>query len=311
MTRIPCILCGSNEQILVLRTSDLNQHIDDKIYDLVKCQKCNLHFLSPQPSFEELARYYPSDYAPYEKNYLVFAENKLLNFFKKFKGKTKLKTDFPNSALTTPTKPLETSVKNVLDFGCGGGSYLLWTQANHPNWKLYGFDVATNAELSQLGKGIVIIRGDIVLLEKHIPKESLDTINLANVMEHLNNPLVTLRTLSTYLKKGGEVIIEVPNIDSIKFKIFGKYLSNLDIPRHLYHFNKETMSKVCEKSGFTVKSVRLDGSGKSTVRSLYNMFGLRRKKIGPAMYRFVNIVTRLLGTKRINDDAVILVATKN
>jgi SAM-dependent methyltransferase len=311
MKRIPCILCGSDEQKLVLQTSDLNQHIDDRVFNLVKCQKCSLHFLSPQPSFEELAPYYPSDYAPYEKNYQVFAENKLINFFRKFKNKTKSKSDFARPTPTISTKVLDTSIKNVLDFGCGGGSYLLWIQANHPNWKLYGFDIATNAELSELGKGIVIIRGDIELLEKHIPKGSLDIINLANVMEHINNPLETLRTLCTYLKKGGEFIIEVPNIDSIKFKIFGKYLSNLDIPRHLYHFNKETMSKICEKIGLTVKNVQLTGSAKSTVRSLYNMFGLRRKKIGPMMYRCMNTLTNIIGKNRINDDAVILVATKN
>lgn len=308
MKTFPCVICGETRHTILFEVSDLNLHMSDKQFTLVRCDSCKLVFLSPQPTTDELTQYYPTDYPPYVREYAVFSDSTIYRLVQRITQKIRRKNIHP---LTTKSSPsIDMSIRCVLDFGCGSGGNLLQLQTQHPHWKLVGFDIASNTKITNIGNGITIINGTIDLLSKHIEKNSLDAINMFNVLEHLNNPVETLTELISYLKHGGEIIIEVPNIDSVKFKVFGKYFSSLDIPRHLFHFSPITLARLCTMCGLEVQTVRLNGSSKSTLRSIYNLLGIRKKKLGPIAYTFINILTRVLGEKRINTDVITLTALK-
>ena len=57
------------------------------------------------------------------------------------------------------------------------------------------------------------------------------------------------------LKEKGRLIIAVPNIDSLDNQIYDTEWAAYDVPRHLYHFNKESMKTFVLKHGMKVKSV--------------------------------------------------------
>jgi 2-polyprenyl-3-methyl-5-hydroxy-6-metoxy-1,4-benzoquinol methylase len=201
--------------------------------------------------------------------------------------------------------------KTVLDFGCGAGKNLLALRAEHTKWKLYGFDISANKEVITIGNDISIIYDDINKLKDSFNHEYFDIIYMNNVLEHLSDPIQTLKDLKHLLKNDGTIIIEVPNIDSIKFKIFGKYFSSLDIPRHLYDFSPKTLSIICEKSGLKIKSFTLNGSTKSTLRSIYYMFGIYKKDLNRILFKIISVLTKMIGEKNINEDVIVAVVFKS
>jgi len=306
MREIRCALCNGNETIPFLTVPDRYFPADKRKYTLVQCSQCGLVYLNPQPTMEEMARYYPSEYAPYLTEYDVLAHNRLYEVIKKiqrlFRRNVKI--------LATPDQTKEKEVDmqtrlKVLDFGCGSGRFLLNLKAAHPLWDLYGFDIGTNEEIRNIDTAIKVIVDTPSSLSIHFAKESFGRIYLNNVLEHVNDPILTLQNLAMLLQPHGTMVIEVPNIDSIKFKIFRSKYSVLELPRHLYHFSPKTLTELCQKCGLSVEGIEKTGASKSTVRSIFYALGMYQDKVDPLLLWVVDKLTKLVGEKKINDDSMI------
>ncbi len=302
MKNIPCILCGKNKADTVKRLRDMHMYIDRSTFTLVRCRQCGLMYLNPQPTIEELARYYPPHYSAYCNEVSVFGQNYFYNVLRHIK---RFFTSHRSIKVFTKLHN-DNSSKTVLDFGCGNGTYLLGLRHNHPSWKLYGSDIQINETVKNaLEKNtIVTIIGPTHLPWKQLPTKSFDRITLFQVLEHVNNPREVLENLRPLLKKDGELHIEVPNIATLKFKIFGRYFSNLDAPRHLYHFSPNTLQRLCEQCGFRITKLEVSGTTKSTVRSLYNLFHIHNRQLDPLLYSLVDILTKYIGKNRLNTEAL-------
>jgi SAM-dependent methyltransferase len=82
--------------------------------------------------------------------------------------------------------------------------------------------------------------------------DEFDVVTLWDVLEHMHDPLGTLKEIQRILKPGGFLVFRVPNGDSVERKIFGPYWSGYDSPRHLYVFTRSTINKMLLKSGFNI-----------------------------------------------------------
>ena len=136
-------------------------------------------------------------------------------------------------------------------------------------YKKYGLKVAGlepyGPKLTQREKDLGIERKNI--LESRFPKESLDYIIMKEVLEHIPNQDAVLKKSYSLLKKGGKIIIIVPNGDGLWNQIFGKNWYGYDIPRHLYTYNPKNIRIRLKKHGFKINKIRtydlpymLDGS---------------------------------------------------
>jgi 2-polyprenyl-3-methyl-5-hydroxy-6-metoxy-1,4-benzoquinol methylase len=293
MKNIACILCGKDNASTIAVGYDRYVNVDKTIFKLVRCNICKLVYINPQPTPDELVKYYPPDYPPFIK-----ADQSVKNIV------------LPKRASLPVHTSIDNTIKRVLDFGCGSGVHLISIREKHPLWELHGFDIGANKEIINIGNNISIVHDDFDKLTNSFSKEYFDMIYMNNVLEHLNDPVKILSDLSLLLKRNGSIIIEVPNIDSIKFKIFGKYFSSLDIPRHLYNFSPKTLDMLCKKCGLRIDNIKLTGSAKSTLRSTYYMLGIKSKSLNPIIFKIVNVITKILGEKRINDDVIVATVIK-
>ncbi len=308
MKHVICNLCGKDDAEDILSGSDRWITRYPTIFNLVRCRNCSLYYINPQPTMEELAKFYPTDYAPYSTGYQSLHYGFLLNLLRRIKQKI---MPTRHIAITTMSPAIDKeSPKKILDFGCGGGYFLRSLGKQHPSWTLYGFDISTNPLTEKLSDHIKVYRGQAQNLLNYFTKKDLDIIYLNNSLEHLNDPTQIMRLLTTLLNDNGEFIIEVPNIDSIKFKVFGKNFSSLDIPRHLYMFNPKTLRMLLEKNGFTVRKISISGSPKSLLRSFYFFLHLDKRRFNPLLFRIASLTTKLTGNK-LNDDVITITAVKN
>jgi len=279
MKKIPCNFCGSNNCKFLFHGQDRSFKNDDgQLFDVVKCENCGLAYLNPQPTKEELKKYYTEDYDQYGGG-AIFKYGPLSRPIKFFLDRFKkrrpvLKNDQPN---------LAESAINYLDFGCGGGINLEEQRKKHPTWHLYGLDIIDIACLKTRQRGFEVFCGDINELE--MPENFFDAVNMSHVIEHLNDPKAALLKINRMLKKGGKLTIALPNFDSLAAKLFKKYWYGLDAPRHLYFFTPKTVALLLKQTGFSAKKISYAPGPLVEILSLYYWLGKKDRRISPIIWR--------------------------
>ena len=101
---------------------------------------------------------------------------------------------------------------------------------------------------------------------------SVDIVLAGELIEHQTRPKDFLRRIMKALKKGGVLIITVPNIACIKERIkllFGKIPTNAAQADHTYEwtekdghvcdYNLESITKILKETGYKVEKIRTNG----------------------------------------------------
>jgi SAM-dependent methyltransferase len=141
----------------------------------------------------------------------------------------------------------------LLDFGCGGGSYLCEMAAR--GWQVTGMDSSIQTVQSIREQyGFDVVAG--TLPHPDLTPGSFDVITMWQSLEHVSEPLEVLRAAYELLVSGGKLIVAVPNFESLSAEWFGENWYGLDLPRHLTHFVPGTLSEMLQTSGFRVSAMR-------------------------------------------------------
>lgn len=205
MEYVSCDFCGANETKLLFTGKD-RQHYIEGDFNLVQCKKCGLIYLNPRPSPDEIGKYYPENYSPF-KDTANFIIRGIKNLMLKY-GIFKFKKLIPQEA-------------SILEIGCGAGRFLAFLR-DVGGWGVKGIEMDPRAsEVAKSKYGLDIITGSI--LDIDFPGNSFDLVIMKYVFEHLHSPNMAIKKVAKLLKNNAKVIIWVPNIDSLEFRLFGKY----------------------------------------------------------------------------------------
>ena len=203
--------------------------VSGESFALVKCQSCKLVFTNPRPSEKNLSKYYKSD------QYISHTDkgNSLLNIVYKLVRKYTLSK---KNALITSVNS-RTGV--LLDYGCGTGDFV--KTASNKGWQAFGFEPNNDA------KSIAVKKNkDFILNKISDTKSDFDIITAWHVVEHISDLRKTVKTLIGKLKKDGHLIVAVPNHKSYDAQYYKEHWAAYDLPRHLYHFDQDSMTYLVE-----------------------------------------------------------------
>lgn len=196
----------------------------------------------PRPSEEQLPKYYQSeDYISHTDAKRNWFE-KAYQFVKSIALKRKL--NLINS--------FSFSDKQLLDVGCGTGDFLKIAKEN--NWQVSGIEPNSNARKIANGKtGNFVFDSDQLLKFK---PQSFDVITLWHVLEHLPKLENHISIFESLLKPNGRLIIAVPNYKSFDALYYKKYWAAFDVPRHLWHFSQQSISKLVQQQGMQLVKIK-------------------------------------------------------
>lgn len=286
-----CLFCGRSDTKFCFRGHDRWLGIEGS-YNVFRCAACRLLFLHPQPSPEQLARHYPSNYYAFQGERTEDRRHERL--YANLYGP---QSSALRRLVFSPYRPLLRSLPSarggrLLDVGCGSGHFLATARkilgADVYGVEPYSYD-ATFAERNKLS----IFNGTVEQAE--FPDAFFDVITMNHVFEHLRCPRSTLRELRRIIKPGGEVIIGVPQSRSLLYWIFGSRWWQLDVPRHLFVPCARNLKTLAEGSGFTVRRVRYNSTPESILasfnywrRDIFHRSGISEYK--PARTSFVALL---------------------
>lgn len=140
------------------------------------------------------------------------------------------------------------NVKSLLDYGCGGGSFLRQVLQKFSHIALDGFDKNPQAGLALSDVNISFVND----LEKHQEKK-YDMLTAFQILEHLEDPFSTLKELKSSISNDGVLIISVPNTTG-PIRHYADALTEIP-PHHVNRFSYSSLKVFLENENFTIEEV--------------------------------------------------------
>jgi 2-polyprenyl-3-methyl-5-hydroxy-6-metoxy-1,4-benzoquinol methylase len=242
MERVRCILCGSNAAKSIMELPDQRYGATGQLFRVMQCVHCGLIYENPRPSKDEIAQFYPSEY--YEPRKSSFGVNDgVLENLRNFRRKIVLREKARKVERVKLTG-------RILDVGCASGDFLSFMKGK--GWQTQGIEPSKSmCTYASTHYGLDVFHG--VLEDAGLGDRTFDVITFWSVLEHLHDPLGTMREAARVLKPDGYVIVLVPNIESWEAKLLGKKWPHLDVPRHLVHFSPKTLTELIHKAQLQVE----------------------------------------------------------
>jgi SAM-dependent methyltransferase len=236
-------------------------------FSLARCETCRHVFLNPRPTPDCIGQFYPADYGPFRGGEISDCRLPIANC--QLSGVGQRRPAFnPRSwqwlrrivlwwidsrAAPIPTAPLPTThVPLALELGCAHGAFL--QQLRDRGWECVGIEPAAKVAGRAVERGLDVRVGSLESVAATDPQtfapNSFDAVFAWMVIEHLHDPLATLRLARELLKPGGTLSFAVPNFGCWERRAFGRYWYALQLPTHLQHFTSASLRHMLEASGF-------------------------------------------------------------
>jgi 2-polyprenyl-3-methyl-5-hydroxy-6-metoxy-1,4-benzoquinol methylase len=221
----PCYVCNSINVTIAY---------EDSIYRVLRCSNCGLHFVNPIPTYKDVTSHH-SDILYKEGSDIIQIE------------KQKVRAMITAGEIITLFRKRRISGNRLLDIGCGYGFFL--KNLSRYKWEVYGCEQNINAKEYAEKMGLTIYQD---LKHENLWREDFyDVITLWNVLEHLDDPFKLLCECQRLLRKGGVIIVRVPNVflEHILWRR-GKYPNYMQIPLHLFGFTIPSLISLLRRAGF-------------------------------------------------------------
>ncbi len=233
--RVPCNLCGGSRSRRVFTKFGLTA---------VRCRSCGLVYVNPRLVEREVLKRYTADY---------FYEEYLPSFAASREGYDPLIIRARAATFVELARVFAGPRKRLLDIGSGAGFFL--KAAEEAGWYAEGVELSeTAAAYARDVVGVRTLAGRVE--EASLPSGAYRLVTMLDVLEHLFDPLATLREVHRLLEPGGALIVATPDLDSLSRRVYGRQWSVLTPAEHLYYFTGKTLGQELEEAGFRVQGVR-------------------------------------------------------
>ena len=224
ITQLPCPLTGSRKAVVV---AERDRH--GKPLRTVINTESGLVFTDPRPTDDQVRRFYSEEYRLQYKNTF---------------------TPKPKHVLRAGRRALERIDRlqrwikpgcRVLDAGAGGGEFVHCCRAS--GYEAQGIEPNKGyAQYAIEQYGVDIYNG--FYEDAGFEEGGFDCITMFHVLEHLQEPVAALSLLARWLRVGGVLMVEVPDVESTETAPNQKWHLG-----HLFNFSTKTLQAAGARAG--------------------------------------------------------------
>lgn len=235
-----CPVCKSQTFSPFLSCKDYT--VSMETFNIVSCTTCQFKFTNPIPDLDALGNYYKSEDYISHSNTKKGLISQLYHLVRSYTLKGKL---------NLVSKHVQKG--SILDYGCGTGMFL--KQCDDSGWKTYGMEPDSGAR-SIANSFALKVKENKADLIASFPEIKFNAITLWHVLEHVTDLDETISYFKERLATNGVLIIAVPNYTSYDAAHYKEHWAAYDVPRHLYHFDMESMSRLLNDRGFQLAETK-------------------------------------------------------
>lgn len=291
---VECPVCKSKDLQKFTLCEDCT--VSHETFHVKQCAQCNLGITTPRPETEKLGSYYQSEeyisHSGKSSGGVGFVYKLARSFSLKWKRAKILGNKKEGS---------------ILDFGCGTGDFLNTMQ--NSGWSITGVEPSSEARLKAEILTSIKINGSL----DELVSQKFDVITAWHVVEHVPDLIQTVQKLKRLLKEDGIIFIAVPNYQSPDGITYKEYWAGFDVPRHLWHFSKKSMSMLFDSEGLKLIDtipMKLDAYYVSLLSEKYK--NKNNMDLSCLMKGFISgLKSNFLARRKINYSSLIYVAKAN
>jgi SAM-dependent methyltransferase len=210
-------------------------------FELIGCDDCGHEFLNekfPAETLRDLySNYYPRSYLDLE-SHRPYEEANGFGAWLAGEG-------------ASPFRWVPRDVR-VLDIGCGFGESLGYYRSR--GCDAYGVEADENIRrvADRFDYKVHVGLFDASVYEPHY----FDFVTMGQVIEHVDDPIETLRGVARVLKPGGRAILSTPNSKGLGARLFGGRWAHWHAPYHLQFFSRRSMELSAQQAGLVLEDSR-------------------------------------------------------
>lgn len=243
---VHCPLCaGTSEPYLEKKGAD------GKLYSVYRCTRCTLWHLHPLPKDTELFSLYQSNYfkARSDRGYSDYTSKKVEESVIQTLQKNLTDLKFFKWELSLHEKRL-------LEVGSAAGHAVGYFAER--GWETQGLDIAEEMVERGRARGLNLVAADF--LQFDFSKKKFSLITHWATLEHLPNAQLFLRKMAELLLPEGRIYLSTCNT-GLFAKIRGVEWRYLNVPEHVFYFNKKSLIQLAKSSGLCIVRSFSYGSG--------------------------------------------------
>jgi 2-polyprenyl-3-methyl-5-hydroxy-6-metoxy-1,4-benzoquinol methylase len=258
-----CYLCGQKTSFKY----NVYSNSTNKSFLLYSCSNCGLWQINPIPQENEVN-------SLYENNYFGQRTDRGYNNYLSDEVRKVITSTFEKNLSDLGFFLWENSSdhgKTALEIGAASGHFVKYLSER--NWNITGIDISK--EMTDAGKkaGLKMIHGNFLT---HPFSENYDLIVLWATLEHLPNPLDYLMKIKKILAKNGHLYLTTANT-GFWAKIYGSRWRYLNVPEHIFYFNKKNLAIILDKAGLKINYSFTYGSGFTAKKNAGFLFKVFKK----------------------------------
>jgi SAM-dependent methyltransferase len=238
------------EGCLICRETGFREFLSQGDFSYLRCERCGLVYLHPQPDFGCLRDLY-AGHARCAVDTGIDPTGEEIIYRNRFAGELDR-----IEKLRVPGR--------ILDIGSAWGFFL--AVAGERGWKTWGVELSHEASgYARSRFGLDVFTGK--LAEARLPESHFDTVTLWHVLEHIPDPRAELAEIRRILRNDGLLVVSVPTPWSAP-----DYSSDA-IPLHLFYFDQATLTTLVQRTGFRV--LQIEGRSSTGVMARLKKAGIR------------------------------------
>jgi SAM-dependent methyltransferase len=236
---VACCNCGGVQSMPFIEAEDDLGGRPGR-FRFVTCTRCGLVYQSPRLPLDAIRAWYDDEYIAHRKKTDWGPLTRAYNYAMERHDRRKLALVRRHAALGPG--------RRVLDIGCGAGTFLAMAAAEH-GCEATGVDFKDLSHLPWM-KSIDFRCG--LFPEQHFGERRFDVITMWHFLEHDYEPRRTLAKARELLSDGGRLIIEVPKLDSVSFRLFQERWPGLQAPQHTALYSHATLRSMATREGLEI-----------------------------------------------------------